>query len=653
MRVTEMTKPMLLLTEEEKQRANAYFSQGLECYKQGDYEGAAQRYTMAAKMGHPVAQNNLAVLYASGKGVARNGAVASQLYLDAARHGSIAAQANIGERYLSGRNITQDTDTGLAWLNAAASESARACRILAEHYGKAGDEAQELAWRRNASELGDKDSREWLEKRSGSAESFIGPSEVGFRRNLSKPMPISEGRTMLWYSQRREYYLDRYINPPTVAFYEQKLYYIAGCDDVCVSELAGWNEKVLFQAINASECALTVNCLGIFVYAVIFINNCDVLWIREFDLDGRKVQEHTVEAAGCDVSSVYNVDAYFYYTSKQNGKTRLCVYDVTNRTAEVLYSRADHIYSICALIHCVIFKAGYDHPKGCLEEKGWMLYDRNTGQVRCLDCTLSPEYALDHPEYFDWNSLSYVEDVTRWKFVFFDMERSIVWVERPALDAEDKGFYWEAHEFLKPGLPLVPDLPIWRINRERLEELNSGRMYFDGDRLFLAPNPNSFYSCDRMGQIYKWQLNNDGHGHCDQFLVFEDYLFLDSDSRGEMLYEASADPSHPDPLRESWLHESPGLPGGASAIGVCLQKTLTASDIKYGILTFGSKLDLDSGAPITVVFGEQRYSAKVSRSNKGRVDGVKRLFTDFGLEEGDALQVNYVEADGAIYLERV
>lgn len=82
-------------------------------------------------------------------------------------------------------------------------------------------------------------------------------------------------------------------------------------------------------------------------------------------------------------------------------------------------------------------------------------------------------------------------------------------------------------------------------------------------------------------------------------------------------------------------------------------KVLGATDIKYSICTFGAALDIDPGAPVTLEMGGVRYERKMHSRTKGRVDGMKQLYTDNGLGLGDALEARYVPAERTIHLTRI
>lgn len=82
-------------------------------------------------------------------------------------------------------------------------------------------------------------------------------------------------------------------------------------------------------------------------------------------------------------------------------------------------------------------------------------------------------------------------------------------------------------------------------------------------------------------------------------------------------------------------------------------KTLGTTDIKYSICTFGSKFDIGAGAPVTLVMGGQRYERKMHNVTKGRVDSMKKLYTEHGLKLGDVLDAHYCAAENTIYLTKL
>jgi hypothetical protein len=94
--------------------------------------GVPQNYTLAlawfreaAQQGVAGAQFNLGVMYAAGRGVARDEAEATLWYHEAAEQGNVAAQNNLGAMYQTGQGVPQDDAQALAWYRKAADRAGR------------------------------------------------------------------------------------------------------------------------------------------------------------------------------------------------------------------------------------------------------------------------------------------------------------------------------------------------------------------------------------------------------------------------------------------------------------------------------------------------------------------------------------------------
>ena len=70
---------------------------------------------MAAEQGHMYAQNNLAMLYESGKGAKKNYKEARTWYLYAAEQGHAPSQYALGQIYEKGRGVTKDKEKAYYW----------------------------------------------------------------------------------------------------------------------------------------------------------------------------------------------------------------------------------------------------------------------------------------------------------------------------------------------------------------------------------------------------------------------------------------------------------------------------------------------------------------------------------------------------------
>jgi hypothetical protein len=80
---------------------------------------ALKWYRKAAEQGHAEAQNNLALLYTDGKGVAQDYKKALKWYRMAAEQGYARAQTNLGRLYSKGYGLLSDKVLAHMWSNVA------------------------------------------------------------------------------------------------------------------------------------------------------------------------------------------------------------------------------------------------------------------------------------------------------------------------------------------------------------------------------------------------------------------------------------------------------------------------------------------------------------------------------------------------------
>jgi TPR repeat protein len=94
---------------------------GVAAYKSGDYKTAHHAFAKAAAEGNAIAQFNLAVLYLTGRGVARDIPKAVEWHLKAAAQGLPAAAHGLGVIYYQGLTVEQDYAQALKWFRRAAA----------------------------------------------------------------------------------------------------------------------------------------------------------------------------------------------------------------------------------------------------------------------------------------------------------------------------------------------------------------------------------------------------------------------------------------------------------------------------------------------------------------------------------------------------
>ena len=134
-----------------------------------DYLAAARWFRRAAASGMANAQFNLAVLTERGLGVAADMAEAARLYRAAAEQGHAGAQYNLGIVLAEGRGVAQDYTEAAAWFRRAADQGfAKAAYNLGVLHERgltgAVDDVDAYRWYALALEAGDGDAKERMEQ---------------------------------------------------------------------------------------------------------------------------------------------------------------------------------------------------------------------------------------------------------------------------------------------------------------------------------------------------------------------------------------------------------------------------------------------------------------------------------------------------------
>ena len=98
-------------------------SRGLEVALAAErsFEESVRRYTQAAEQGESKSQNNLGLIYETGRGVLQNYQKAAKWYKKAAEQGNPKPQNNLGIMYSKARGVPQNYVEAHKWLNLAAS----------------------------------------------------------------------------------------------------------------------------------------------------------------------------------------------------------------------------------------------------------------------------------------------------------------------------------------------------------------------------------------------------------------------------------------------------------------------------------------------------------------------------------------------------
>jgi len=114
----------------------------------------------AAEQGDAKAQEELGLMYLTGRGVEQDDVQAVYWYRKAAEQGNASAQFTLGGMYDYGRGVTNDDVQAACWYRKAADQSdvLAQCELGCMYYGGRGvakDDGQAVYWLRKAAEQGD------------------------------------------------------------------------------------------------------------------------------------------------------------------------------------------------------------------------------------------------------------------------------------------------------------------------------------------------------------------------------------------------------------------------------------------------------------------------------------------------------------------
>jgi uncharacterized protein len=140
---------------------------GLRAFAEQDYHQASEIWLPLSEQGDARATFYLSLLYAQGKGVERNPALALEFLAAAAREGLAAAQFNLGSHYNRGDGVPEEpAQTVYWWRKASEQDMPRAQHNLAGLYligrGVDRDESMARYWYRRAAANGSMASAETL-----------------------------------------------------------------------------------------------------------------------------------------------------------------------------------------------------------------------------------------------------------------------------------------------------------------------------------------------------------------------------------------------------------------------------------------------------------------------------------------------------------
>ncbi len=114
--------------------ALADFKAGVEAANKGAWTTAVREFTPLAEQGDSAAQFNLGLIYANGRGVAKNDIQALIWYSKAAHQTHARAQANLAFMYATGRAVPQDLIAAYMWASLAMSHAQGSTREAAARF---------------------------------------------------------------------------------------------------------------------------------------------------------------------------------------------------------------------------------------------------------------------------------------------------------------------------------------------------------------------------------------------------------------------------------------------------------------------------------------------------------------------------------------
>lgn len=538
-------------------------------------------------------------------------------------------------------------------------EDSKGIKVLEEKMNNAGNKSIFARFKYNRGNIADK---KLLEKRKMTEEKEK-------ERKLEKRMQCDE-----FYKYHSEY--------NGIGAYEGRIYYINRAVDeefyLCTSNENGYDIRILSKIEKDYwDAEVHANATGIYLYSR---GDGDHLFVLHLDFEGNKLKEsREYYPGGCEAgymsSNLCFCDnrVYFVYTHEENEvqDTQIRCMEIDQGKIYILYDKAAEIKRLFAFKEKLIFEAIY--KKGDKQSNGWMVFDLLLGKVvECLSNPYcNPENIIRHPEIYDEESSQYNEQCNFDRnIVFFDFNRDIFWTQRVVEEKNDGEWpqyvtYREPRSLWGNRDKVIMELPVWKI----LED-HSQQEYFDGTNRYYASSYYCFESADVSGRTVEWSIGNGGHGECNKFRVIGNYLFLNVAGWYEEQYELTKEKF--DPLRKSWFSDrlSQELVDeftqekNRNNVVLCncnnelevydlyAEKEIGNTDIKYNICTFGSKFHIGFGVPVTISINGKTYDCKTHNSVKGRIDGMKKLYTDNDIIRGDILTAEFYAHDNLIILKK-
>ena len=154
-----------------------------------------QRLRKSAEQGNALAQNNLGVMYAEGKGVSRNDSEAVKWFRKSAEQGNSAGESNLGEMYRDGRGVIHNDEEAVSWFQRSAEQGDAA--------GEANLGAMYLKGLGVSQDYGE--ALKWLKKSADQGNAW-GQRALGRMYAEGKGVPQDDVEALKWFRKAADWY---------------------------------------------------------------------------------------------------------------------------------------------------------------------------------------------------------------------------------------------------------------------------------------------------------------------------------------------------------------------------------------------------------------------------------------------------------------
>ena len=454
--------------------------------------------------------------------------------------------------------------------------------------------------------------------------------------------------------------------------YSARLYYINTSDwehsYLCSSDSQGNNIKIITDLGKSYfHSYIFVNYTGIYIYRT---GESDKLIVLHLWFDGKCISECCQEGDcedGEQISNIYFYDncVYFVYTNDFKNICQIRRMFIDEKRIDTIYEKATYIHRLYATKTKIFFLAEYENYD-ISSGKVWMILDISRKNIECLSNPYcNPEDVIYNPDVYDEESPRYNEKCNyNRNITFIDLDRDIFWSKQTCNEGQEGCIdYWQPHRLWGNRDVVIDNMPIWKM--VDLPDFFD-REYFDGTYHYYTNHYTKLISSDIFGNKYNLSPIGNSHGECDKFEMHSDCLYVDMTASKQKQYKLGIERCIP--VRDTWFNDkldkdvielyynSKKPPKKETHYTInpdlYIEKTIGNTDIKYNIITLGAKFHIGFNEAVTICIENNKYELKTHKTVKGRIDGLKKLYTENNILFGDVLKVTYYKDNNIIYLEK-